>query len=68
MNTKEANDLRAAMDWVESMVPHADGNSSTASPWWYGWALREAYLAGLKAGRKGQKEMPTAGQLEGNGA
>lgn len=40
----------AAYKFVDDMLPRADGGE--AYPWWHGWALREAYLAGVKAERK----------------
>ena len=37
----------AAYEFVNKMVPKADGEN-VHSPWWHGWALREAFLAGTK--------------------
>jgi hypothetical protein len=39
--------LKAADDFVHAMVPRADGGGSI--PWWHGWALRDAYIAGFNA-------------------
>lgn len=36
---------RAAYAHVETAVAQADGHKG-ASPWWHGWALREAFEAG----------------------
>lgn len=36
---------RAAYAHVETVVAQADGNSGS-SPWWHGWAVREAFEAG----------------------
>lgn len=35
----------AAYAHVETVVPQADGKSGS-SPWWHGWAVREAFEAG----------------------
>jgi ribosomal protein S27AE len=43
------SDVEAAYILVTAMTSRANG--FTTSPWWYGWALREAYLAGVKAER-----------------
>lgn len=37
----------AALEHVTSMVPQADAKNVNA-PMWYGWALREAFEAGVK--------------------
>jgi len=39
-------DVRAAMAYVDRVVDAADLNVGGA-PAWYGWALREAFLAGV---------------------
>jgi len=41
------DDILAAYVHVEQMVPKSDGRSGPA-PWWYGWALRESFIAGVK--------------------
>jgi len=35
----------AAYDHVERMVKRADGSEGGGS-WWFGWALREAFICG----------------------
>ena len=42
----------AAYDFVELLVPKAD-KMDGLSPMWYGWALREAFLAGVQWRGKG---------------
>lgn len=43
------NDITSqAYAYVESMVPMRD-NSHAEAPMWYGWALRDAFIAGSKA-------------------
>jgi hypothetical protein len=44
-------DLLAAYQFVDSMVSRADGHVNGFAPWWHGWALREAWLAGVKSGK-----------------
>lgn len=39
---------------VEEMVPEADGYHEN-SPWWYGYALRKAYLRGVEDALKHQE-------------
>lgn len=46
----EIEDIQAAAAFVDSMAPRAD--MLGPYPLWHGWALREAYLAGLDAGRE----------------
>lgn len=38
----------AAYAFVDSMVPKADVVHNHTAPLWYGWALREAFIAGSK--------------------
>lgn len=49
--TSELADLIKATHYRDSMCNKADGRLNWA-PVWYGWALVEAYLTGLKQGRK----------------
>lgn len=44
--------LAAAYQFVESMVDKSDGGHLAHGPWWYGWALREAFLAGVEWQKK----------------
>lgn len=44
-------ELRQAYEYVQLMQPRADFYHG-ACPMWYGWALREAYLAGMRAERE----------------
>lgn len=39
-------DVSAAYDYVENVVQTADGMHGH-TPTWHGWALREAFLAGI---------------------
>ena len=45
MSAKDIAKLIAAAKFVESMEPRADVRQPY--PLWYGWALREAFLAGI---------------------
>lgn len=48
----------AAYAHVETVVAQADGNSGS-SPWWHGWAVREAFEAGAAWQRSnGSTEAP----------
>ncbi len=47
MNQPSYNDLAAATAFSDSMVSRADATDRGAYPLWHGWALREAFLAGL---------------------
>ena len=42
------NHINLAYDYVESAKRHADRMDGDA-PMWYGWAIREAFIAGYKA-------------------
>lgn len=44
-------DIQMAYDYVESVKDRPDHYSIVHQPLWYGWALREAYLAGMTAAR-----------------
>jgi hypothetical protein len=52
MPDRELADLRAATAFVESLVPRADGLAAGRFPYWFGWAVRDAYLAGVRAERE----------------
>ncbi len=45
----------AAYDLVDKMVAQASGNLN-GGPAWNGWALREAFLAGVKMGAAQERE------------
>lgn len=42
-------EIDAAYRHVGSLVKKSDGNNSFGAPFWYGWALRESFLAGIKS-------------------
>lgn len=44
------DDLRAGNTFRESLVPRADGLRDGA-PVWFGWALMDAFLAGVEYAR-----------------
>ena len=44
----------AAYKHVERMVKRADG-SEGGGPWWFGWAVLEAYIAGARWQCRAQK-------------
>ena len=43
-------DIEAGDAFRETMIPRADA-INLGAPMWYGWAIMDAYLAGLYAGR-----------------
>jgi len=47
--------LQEAGNYVDRMVRRADGHVAACFPYWHGWALREAYLAGVESERRRQK-------------
>jgi hypothetical protein len=52
MQNNDATDViapvrHAAYAHVETVVAQADGHKGT-SPWWHGWAVREAFEAGAE--------------------
>lgn len=53
----ETKDIDAAYKLVDRMISKADG-SIRHGPFWYGWALREAFFEGVKwqASQYGEKE------------
>ena len=44
------DDIIAAARYRDALVPRADGHHGLY-PWWYGWAVMAAYLAGVTAER-----------------
>ena len=45
-------EVRAAYEYVDSVVEHADAQNPLAYPAWHGWAVREAFLAGCTHARR----------------
>lgn len=45
-------DVVAANAYRDTLINRADGGFDWGCPWWHGWVIVEAYLAGLDAGRK----------------
>ena len=54
-------DIRAAYDFRATLIPRADAWRG-AAPLFHGWAIADAYLAGLEAGRKELREVIDAGK------
>lgn len=52
-------DINAAYDYVDSVAHTAD---VTTPSMWYGWALREAFLAGISFGRSAKKMAANKGK------
>jgi len=48
-------DLVRAKEFRDTLLPRADGQIIDGSPFWYGWAIIDAYIAGLQAGREKQE-------------
>ena len=48
---RSIKEVQAAVAFVDGVVPRADIMNGIA-PLWYGWALREAFLAGIDHERK----------------
>ena len=51
MTSSELTDVQDASVFRESLVRRADARNMEGCNLWYGWAIVEGYLAGLKAGR-----------------
>ena len=51
--------LDKSWNFRETMVARADGHAGHA-PWWYGWAIIHAFMAGYQAGRAEGRLLPTA--------
>jgi hypothetical protein len=47
----------AAYQFVDKMVSEADNIDTPGAPLWHGWALREAFLAGVKWAKKEKEKM-----------
>lgn len=50
MSGDNIEDVAAADAYRQTLLVRADGHNP--SPFWYGWVIMEAYLAGLKVGRE----------------
>lgn len=46
------DELAAGHALRETLVPKADGFANGHAPLWHGWALMEAFLAGIDYGRQ----------------
>ena len=55
MTDRPIEELKAAADFVNTMVPKADKQNGVF-PLWYGWALHDAFWAGIEWARKHDKE------------
>jgi len=58
------NEQDAAHRFVESMARKADSRCGAGHPLWHGWALREAYLAGVAAEREAWEGIGVADQTD----
>jgi len=58
MTDRPIEELKTGNAFRDSLVPKADDNRSGA-PLWHGWAIMEAFLAGIDYARKA-----TDGQTE----
>lgn len=54
MNRRSIGDLEAANSFRDSLVPKADGFANGHAPLWHGWALFDAFLAGMDHARQSQ--------------
>lgn len=59
----ENDDIAKAYQFRESLKPRADSWNGPA-PMWYGWAIFDAYIAGLKAGRRDGAEQHEAAIID----
>jgi hypothetical protein len=55
LDSISVDDLVAASKFRDSLLSKADGQEGPF-PYWHGWAIVQAYLAGLTAGRKQSEE------------
>ncbi|MES2625915.1 MAG: hypothetical protein V4628_11605 [Pseudomonadota bacterium] len=54
-------DVVAAYNYVNIVVPTADYNANViGAPLWHGWALREAFLAGISHAEKQEPQWKSA--------
>ena len=51
MKDRSINDLKAGDRFRQSLLDRADGERNGA-PLWHGWAIMDAFLAGLDHARK----------------
>ena len=45
----------AANDFRDSMVARCDGKLDGAFPWWHGWVIRAAFVAGAEFEKANQR-------------
>ena len=43
--------LEKGWNFQKTMIPRADGHTGMYAPWWYGWAIIDAFMAGYQAGQ-----------------
>lgn len=62
----DPKDHDAAAAFRDQLVPRADKLEHGAYPLWYGWAIVEAFLAGIAYARKADRS-PSPTEGDGNG-
>ena len=51
--------LEKSWSFRDTMVARADGHAGHA-PWWHGWVIIHAFMAGYQSGRAEGRLLPTA--------
>lgn len=63
MTDRPIEDLQAANEFRNSLLPRADAHNGPA-PLWHGWAVFDAFLAGMDHGRNTALEGLTRDDIE----
>lgn len=61
MNDEQRELFRAIDAFIEALIPRADAEGPGRAPLWYGWAVRDAFRAGI-AWQKARQARETAGR------
>lgn len=54
MSNRQIEELKAGNDFRDKLIPRADADR-TGAPLWHGWALMDAFLAGVDWAREQHK-------------
>lgn len=58
MNERPIEDLNAAAAFRDSLIECPDAMGAGNAPLWYGWAITDAFLAGMDHARKQIADAP----------
>lgn len=51
MTDRPIEEIRAGWEFREKLISRADASTGGGAPLWHGWAIMDAFLAGIDHGR-----------------